>query len=133
MRTFVKDHPFIPAWVFTVLMFVGFSVPIDEISKMSESHLILSVILSDYFLHFCMFGLFVWLICYGYYKLGRSRVPYIKIFFMAISYGMGIEIWQAVLPYRSFSIFDLFFDLLGISGAIIISKSRDKGKSRKMF
>jgi len=124
MRNFVKNHPFIPAWVFTALMFVGFSMPIDEISKMSESHLILSVILSDYFLHFCMFGLLVWLICYGYFKSGRSRIPYIKIFIMAISYGMGIEIWQALLPHRSFSIFDLFFDLLGISGAIIISKSR---------
>ncbi len=47
-----------------------------------------------------------------------------KYFFLAISYGLGIEIWQAVLPYRSFSIFDLFFDLLGISVAIIVSKSR---------
>jgi len=124
MRTFVKDHPFMPAWVFAVVMFGGCSVPVDKISKISESHLILSVILSDSFLHFCMFGLLVWLICYGYYRLGRFRVPYIKIFFMAICYGLGIEIWQAVLSYRSFSIFDLFFDLLGITVGIIISKSR---------
>jgi VanZ family protein len=122
MRTFVKDHPFLPAWAFAALMFIGCSVPVDKILKMSESHPILSVILSDSFLHFCMFGLLVWLICYGYYKLGRSKIPYIKIFFMAISYGMGIEIWQAVLSYRSFSIFDLVFDLLGISVAIKISK-----------
>jgi len=126
MRTFVKDHPFIPAWAFAVVMFGGCSVTVGKILKISESHPILSVILSDSFLHFCMFGLLVWLICYGYYKLGRSRMPHIKIFFMAISYGLAIEIWQAVLPYRSFSIFDLVFDLLGISVAIIISKSRKR-------
>ncbi len=113
-----------PAWVFAVVMFGGCSVPVDKISKISESHLILSVILSDSFLHFCMFGLLVWLICYGHYKSSRLRIPYIKIFFITISYGLGIEIWQAVLPYRSFSIFDLFFDLLGISVVIIICKSR---------
>lgn len=130
MRTFVKDHFFIPAWVFAALIFVGCSVPVDKISKISESHPILSVILSDYFLHFCMFGLLVWLICYGYYKSNRPRIPYKKIYLLAISYGLGIEIWQAVLSYRSFSLFDLFFDLLGISVAIIISKSRNTRKSR---
>lgn len=124
MRAFGKDHPFIPAWVFAGVMFIGCSVPVDKISIISESHPILSVILSDSFLHFCMFGLLGWLICHGYYKPSRPKVPYIKIFFMAISYGMGIEIWQAVLSYRSFSLFDLVFDLLGISVAIIISKSR---------
>ncbi len=122
--TFLRNHPFIPAWVFAVVMFVGCSVPVDKISIISESHPILSVILSDSFLHFCMFGLLAWLICYGYHKLGRFRIPYIKIFFMAISYGLGIEIWQAVLSYRSFSIYDLFFDLLGIIVAIIVRKSR---------
>jgi len=122
MRTLVKDHPFIPAWAFAVVMFVGCSVPVDKISKISESHPILSVVLSDSFLHFCMFGLLVWLICYGYYKSSWPRVPFIKIFFMAISYGLGIEIWQAVLSYRSFSLFDLFFDLLGICIGIYIFK-----------
>jgi glycopeptide antibiotics resistance protein len=124
MVTFVKNHHFIPAWVFAGVMFVGCSVPVDKISIISESHPILSVVLSDSFLHFCMFGLLVWLICYGSYKSSGSRIPYMKYFFLAISYGLGIEIWQAVLPYRSFSIFDLVFDLLGISVAIIVSKSR---------
>jgi len=124
MVTFVRNHPFIPAWALAVVMFVGCSIPVDKISKISESHPILSVVLSDSFLHFCMFGLLVWLVCYGYYKSSWFRIPYIKIFFMVMSYGLGIEIWQIVLSYRSFSIFDLAFDLLGISVAIIISKSR---------
>jgi len=130
MRTLVKDHPFIPAWAFAALIFVGCSVPVDKLSKISESNSILSVILSDPFLHFCMFGLLVWLICYGYYKSSRPRIPCIKIFFITISYGLGIEIWQAVLSYRSFSIYDLLFDLLGISVGIIISKSRNTRKGR---
>ncbi len=88
MRAFGKDHPFIPAWVFAGVMFIGCSVPVDKIAKISESHPILSVILSDSFLHFCMFGLLGWLICHGYYKPSRPKVPYIKIFFY------GDKLWD---------------------------------------
>ena len=65
--------------------------------------------------HFiAFFALFLTLSC-GFEKVGlRNKILFLLIF------GIQIEVVQAFLPFREFSLFDIFADFVGIVGGWII-------------
>lgn len=111
---------FLPAFVLGILIFVGASISASPLEDLQKSHQILGVLLSEFSLHLLGFGLFAWLLCYGFHKQKKHPIPYHKIGFYAFSYGLFIELYQIALPHRYFSVLDLAVDCLGIGVALIL-------------
>lgn len=111
-----KRSPYIYVYIYGIIIFLGHSMPISRVLRFTRRlHPFFRYLLSDFSFHFFVFGLFAWLLCYGYYKAGREKIPYVRIFLMSLFYGVLIEVWQALLPYRYFDRRDILFDFLGIS------------------
>ena len=103
-----------------ILIFVGASISSSPLENLQKSHQILEILLSEFSLHFAGFGLFAWLLCYGYNKGKKPPIPYIRFGLYAFSYGLFIELYQIALPHRHFSVLDLAVDCLGIAVALIL-------------
>jgi VanZ family protein len=112
---------FLPAYIMGLLIFVGASIPSSPIEKLQNTHTIFKVIFSDVSLHFFGFALLTFLLCAGFNKQRKYPLPYQKIAFYSLSFGLLIELYQIAIPYRYFSLSDLAFDCVGIGGALILS------------
>lgn len=115
-----KKHPFFPSVIWTGIMFVGYSIPVEGLGEYAGSHFFLSFILSEKSLHFIAFGIFAWFLSLGFLKSGWTELPFFIIFLLAMGYGLFIEMWQAILPYRSFGVDDLVFDFLGVMSGMLV-------------
>lgn len=123
-------NPYFWTRIFAIIMLVGFSIPGKPIADIADLNNILAYLLSDKLLHAIIFGVFVWLWSVGAYKEGQEPIPYLTLFLGAWGYGLFIELWQYLLPYRSFEGIDLVFDLLGIVMGLFIFRIV---KARKWF
>ena len=92
------------------------SLPGDELQRMQSypENPLLRIILSDPFMHFVVFGLLALLICRGFYGGSRRSIPLAVVAMLAIGYGLLIEVYQGILPWRSFGIDDLFWNTVGV-------------------
>jgi VanZ family protein len=123
LRKKVKlNKHYLPAFVVGILIFVGASISTSSLEDLQKSSQMLGILLSEYSLHFFGFGLFAWLLCYGFDRQKKYPIPYHKIGFYAFSYGLFIELYQIALPHRHFSVLDLAVDCLGIGAAMILFK-----------
>jgi len=73
-------------------------------------------------MHFFSFGIFAWLLFYGFYKAGKIPDPFFRIVLYPAAYGLFIELFQILLPYRFFGINDLVSDFLGAVAALVLFK-----------
>ena len=115
MRSVMAGN-FLPAWGFSLLILIVASLPgdkLDEIQKFPKS-LSLRFFLSDPFMHFMVFGLLALLICRGYYRKSKEVMPFLNVIAFSIGYGAFIEVYQGVLPWRSFGLDDLFWNGAGV-------------------
>ncbi len=107
---------FLPAYLLSGLLWVTASLPggnLDKIQKFPENPWLM-FFLSDPFMHFLTFGLLALIICRGYDKeLGRS-IPLVRVGLLASGYGLLIEIYQGILPWRSFGLDDLVWNTVGV-------------------
>lgn len=110
----MRRSPFIYVWIYAVIVFLGHSFPVISFGRLARKNEIFAIIFSDEAQHFLLFGFLAWLLCYGYHKSERLKIPYIQIFVLSLSYGALIEVWQIFLPYRVFELQDIMFDGLGI-------------------
>ena len=111
-----KSSPFLYLYIYAAVILIGHSIPASRLLHFTRRlNRFFQYLFSDTSFHFFVFGFFAWLLCYGYYKAGKKKVPYVRIFLVSLFYGALIEVWQAVLPYRYFDRRDLLFDFLGIS------------------
>ena len=121
---FLKNNRnFFPAYLFSGLLWVAASLPGDELAKIQNfpDHLLLRFFLSDGFMHFLVFGLLTLLICLGYSQEVKA-VPWLRAGLMAIGYGLLIEIYQGILPWRSFGMDDLVWNTVGVSFFLIVCR-----------
>jgi len=111
-------RPFFPAYAFSLVIFVGASVPPAGLGMFQRSHRIFRLLLSDKVLHFLAFGILAFLLCRGYWKSGSRGVFWFKAGFISFFFGLFIEVYQLILPYRMFSVADLGADVAGIAVAL---------------
>jgi len=80
------------------------SLPGGELNEIQKfpGNSFLRFILSDPFMHFMVFGLLALLICRGYSSKSKKLIPLINVGLLSIAYGVFIEVYQGVLPWRSF-------------------------------
>ena len=109
-----KELYFLPAYVYGVVVFIASSIPTKEIVETREQNNFFGIFLSDASFHFFGFGVLTGLLCFAFYKTQKSSLPYVRIGLFALGFGLFIEIYQMILPYRSFKLDDLFWDFVGI-------------------
>ena len=109
-----RFSPLLYAWIYAVVVFIGHTVPEGQFSRLTRMNDVFRFLFSDKMLHFFVLGIFAWLLCFGFYRVQEIRIPYGKIFLLALSYGILLEAWQALIPFRSFQLSDLLYDLRGI-------------------
>lgn len=113
---------FLPAFSFGILIFIVSSLPLMGVKKIQSINIFFRLILSHHFQHFFTFGIFTFLLCYGFYKGKESSFSFLIVGLCAILYGLFIELYQSVLSYRSFSLKDLFWNLAGIIFFLVLFK-----------
>jgi VanZ family protein len=118
----MKSRPFLPAIIYGLLLFILFSLPVNELDKIQSLNKFFRLIFSDYSMHFFAFGIFTALLCYGFLKRNPLSVPCFKVGLISISFGLFIEAYQGFLSYRSSSIKDLFSNMVGIFVTLILVK-----------
>lgn len=116
----MRRKHFVPAYSFAVFIFVASSIPTGKLQEFRGFNNVFDLILSEFSFHFLAFGVFTGLLCYGFLKMIKSSLPSVRIGFISFSYGLFIEIYQVILPYRSFGLDDLISDFFGIVFALIV-------------
>ncbi|MEE8389460.1 MAG: VanZ family protein [Anaerolineae bacterium] len=107
---------FVPAGLFALLLWVLASLPGDDLQRIQATpeNPLLAFILSDPFMHFLTFGLLALLIRLGLYGRARDTVPFATATVLASGYGLLIEVYQAILPWRSFGLDDVAWNTMGV-------------------
>jgi len=120
LKTMLHRHPFLPAWFCAGLLFVGYSLPNQEIEKLQRGKVLFSDTFSDIVLHVLVFMFFTLVLglCYIVSTKGSAVVFFVLI--PAFAYGVIMELWQAVLPYRAYRLDDLVYNTAGVFGGFII-------------
>jgi len=80
----------------------------------------LRFLLSDPVMHWGVFAVLSGLLCYGFYRSGMNSNPLIKVILLGIGYVLFIEIYQAILPWRSFGFDDILWGCVGVVCATIL-------------
>jgi VanZ family protein len=78
---------------------------------------------SDKTLHCIAFGIFAWLACraFRHFSPEASGRALAFGFAASVALGGGLELWQALLPYRSSEFLDFVADALGALIAMLIT------------
>jgi len=113
---FMKLKGFTPAYLLSLFMWIVASLPGDDLNRIQKlpENPWLRFFLSDPFMHFLTFGLLTLLICRGYDQELRKSIPLVKVGLIASGYGLLIEIYQSILPWRSFGVDDLAWNTVGV-------------------
>ncbi len=112
--------PFIPAYVFTLLILIGSSIPTYKLVRLQRQSSILKILLSDFVIHFVAFAILTVLLSLGYIASKKSKIWWLKAAFLSQFVGVLVEVIQIFLPYRTFSTKDLGVDFGGIVTALIL-------------
>ena len=112
----MRGGSFLPAYFFSLLIWIVASLPGNELQKVQNypERAWLRIIFSDPFMHFLVFGLLTLLICRGYYRESRESIPMVKVALLACGYSCLIEIYQGILPWRTFGLDDIGWNTVGV-------------------
>lgn len=113
---------FIPAYLFSLFIWIMASLPGDDLGKVQKfpGNPWLRFFLSDPFMHFLTFVLLALMICRGYDKESGGSIPLVRVGLLASGYGLLIEIYQGILPWRSFGVDDLFWNTFGVLFTLLV-------------
>ena len=113
---------FIPAGVFALLLWVVASLPGDGLQRVQSvpSSQLLAIILSDPFMHFLTSGLLALLVCTASRAPTRRSLSLAKIALATGGYGLLIELYQGLLPWRAFGLDDLFWNAVGVLFVLVL-------------
>jgi len=98
-------------------------LPGSELEKVQQypDNAFLRFLLSDPVMHWGVFAVLSGLIFIGFYQSGINPIPWIKVILIGIGYVLLIEIYQAILPWRSFGFDDILWGSLGVINVAIIA------------
>jgi len=116
----IKNSPFLPFYGYAILLLGLMSIPPSSLLRLQRKSDLFAMIFSDYTFHILGFGLLAWLLCIGFTKARKGRVPYILVGLISIGYGFFIEVCQIFIPYRTFGIDDLLADTVGVLAGLIL-------------
>jgi VanZ family protein len=136
LNDLIRRKNFIPAYLFSLLLWAVASLPgydLKRVQKLPKNPL-LCIILSDPSMHFVLFGLLALLILKGFSRESKRSAPLTIAAMLAIVYGLFIEVYQGILPWRTFGLEDLFWNTMGVLfflGLAAVARILTEKKSRK--
>jgi VanZ family protein len=115
LRDFIRGR-FAPARIFALLLWLQASLSGENLQRIQSlpNSSWLVAILSDPVMHFLVFGLFTLLVCLGFYRKSKWSIPIVKVAVVASGYSLLIELYQAILPWRSMGLDDLIWNTAGV-------------------
>jgi len=116
----MKKYPFVGVLLYAGMILTCGVIPPTYLREARSIINPFAFILSDRVLHGLGFGVFAWLLCWGYFFSGHRRLPLIKIISISLAYGLFIELVQIPIPYRYFEWPDIYVDGVGILAAVIL-------------
>jgi hypothetical protein len=133
----VKRERLVPAGLLALLLWIVASLPGEDLQSIQaapESPL-LRTVLSDPFMHALTFALLAMLIAWSFrtqpeHAPSGAGVPFARIAALTIGYGFCIEIYQAILPWRSFGFDDLCWNTIGVLLCLALLKWQP-GRARR--
>ncbi len=104
----------VPAGVWALTLALLASLPGEELHGLQTAldPAWLRVLLSDPVLHAVTFGLLALLVARAFPQAGRGTL--VRAAALVIGYGLVLEVYQAVLPWRSGGMDDLCWDAVGV-------------------
>ena len=115
---------FYPSYIFAILIFILSSLPGEKLTKIQQypDNAFLQFFLSDPMMHWGVSAVLSALLCYGFYQSGTNPIPLGKIVLLGIGYVLFIEIYQAILPWRSFGFDDILWGSIGMVSVPVLVK-----------
>ena len=106
------------------------SLPGSELEKVQQypDNAFLRFLLSDPVMHWGVFAVLSGLLCYGFYRSGMNPIPLSRVILLGIGYVLFIEIYQAILPWRSFGFDDILWGSTGVMSVAIMVLSNNQLK-----
>jgi glycopeptide antibiotics resistance protein len=120
LKNLLLRHPFLPAWFCAVLLFVGYSLPNQELERLQQGRVLFSDTFSDIVLHVLVFMFFTLVLGFCSLISVKSDAVVLNVLVPAFTYGVIMELWQAVLPYRACRIDDLVYNTAGVLGGFVL-------------
>jgi len=121
-RSAVARGRLVPAALLALALWGVASLPGDELQAVqtAPAHPLLRLLLSDPCMHALTLGLLTLLVGWGF--RGRARGPALlaRAGGLASGYGLLIELYQALLPRRSFGLGDLAWNTVGVLAALAL-------------
>ncbi|MBS3819806.1 VanZ family protein [bacterium] len=121
---------FYPSYIFAFLIVVFSSLPTGQFEKIKESSSILKIFLSDFTFHVAAFGVMVVLLYWGFSRIPVLPPPFLKMGIYSFLFGLFIEFYQLIFPYRDFALNDLAADLLGVTVVVLILWGKERQKEK---
>ena len=124
----LRNKSFLLSYIFAMLILIVSSLPGSALEKIQQlpDNVILRMIISDPAMHLSVFAVFSGSLCYGFYRSGISRIPLLKVILTGVVYVLFIEIYQAVIPWRSFGFDDILWGIIGTISAPILLRVTGK-------
>ena len=121
---------FVPAALLALALWGVASLPADELQavQVAPGSALLRLLLSDRSMHALTFGLLTLLLGWGQRGRGAGRAPLALAGGLAACYGLLIELYQALLPRRSFGLDDLAWNTLGVLAALALLRWVYRGR-----
>ncbi|MCX7973839.1 MAG: VanZ family protein [Candidatus Aminicenantes bacterium] len=104
-----------------LLIFFVFSVPSDPMEVIRERNILLKIFFSDVLCHFLLYGWLAFMVWWDYSRSKETPLSGGRIFIYCFLYSLFIEIYQGIIPWRSFELKDLLFNGGGILMSIFIT------------
>ena len=116
LKGLIRRNSLLPALLLCLLLWIVASLPGSDLQRIQRSPVsaLLRFILSDPCMHFLTFGLLTLLICVGFSRGSRGAIPLLKVAALASGYGLLIEIYQEILPWRAFGLDDVVWNVVGV-------------------
>ena len=111
-----------PAVLFSLAQWVVATLSGNDLQHIQAAphSLLLRLILSDPSMHVLTFTLLALLIAWGFGVSAKRPAPLAKIGLLAAGVGLVIEVYQGLLPWRSFGLDDLLWNAVGVLCALVL-------------
>lgn len=118
----MKKHTVNLVWVWLIVLVIINVIPIgNEANHSLSSNEVFSFRL-DYLLHSIMILVFAWIWVFGKMKSLRffCRHERLSYSLLVLSAGIGLELLQLMVPWRSFNPVDMYYNLFGAALAVLL-------------
>ena len=122
LNDLTRRRGFVPAALFSLAQWGLATLPAGSLQSIQAAphSALLRLLLSDPSMHVLTFALLALLIAWGFGLPAQGPARLAKIGLLAAGVGLVIEVYQGLLPWRSFGLDDLLWNTVGVLCALAL-------------